>query len=160
MAIQFFDEVDSSAPDSVDWIKAVIKSGGDYETPRMVYQCTFGLKGILVITSHWKSFLFRGSVMHNHLAEALPQYTRITTGLPQLIACGTRDGKCRLGLNSEVDIMYWIQEQDTYYQKYNGGDGDTESPVRGNPLLPSPIPPSQTTARTTASQRGKAPKLS
>lgn len=160
MAIRFFDGEDNSSPDTVDWLKDVILSGGDYETPRMVYQCSIGLKGVIVITSHWKAFLFRGSKLYLQLVDALPEYLKHVDGLPQLIAVGTKDGKCRLGLNTEVDIMYWVKDGESYFQKYNTGDGDTVSLAPVNPLLPSPIPPNRTMGNTTASPKGKATKSS
>jgi len=158
MPIQFIDADDSSVSDDLPWIRDYLKDGGEGDLPLTVMQISVGAKGALILTPYWKGFVFKREKLYGHLVQALGVYVQTTDPLPWLVATATSGGKVRIAIDTDKRIGYWTKEGDSYYQKYStGGGGDTQS-ESVNPLLPSPIPPTQTTGSTTSKQNGSRVK--
>lgn len=157
MVVQYFDSVDHESTEDLPWVKDYIRSGNDGSKARDVLSCYVGDKGILVLTAKWKGFVRKGTTTYQHLIQALNEYPKVKTGTYALVASGLTDGKCRVGIDKDTDMMYWIQEGKAYHQKSNGGDGGDVQERTENPLLVFPVhPPEPTNSRTGAKAKGKA----
>jgi len=153
MAVEYFDSGNSGFTEDLPWIKDYVRNGGDASVARTVLSCYVGAKGILVLTAKWKGFVRKGTQSHNQLLEALIAYAAIQTGTYVLMASGLPDGKCRVGIDRDVDMMYWTREGDAYHQKSNTGVGAVEQAPIANPLLDFPSPSPQTTIPRTGGRR-------
>lgn len=158
MSIEWFEDSQSSNND-LPWLKDYIDEGNDYTTPLVVENCIPGNRGILVLTSEYKAFVFKGSKLANDLLEALSIYTTIKTGVPVLMACGTSNGKVQLGLDHLHLEAVWVKDKNMYIQSIKTEQSLRESRLKAdNPLLPKSHPSVSPTATSTPGANGKKPK--
>lgn len=151
---QWFDFDESpSTGDDLPWMK-------DY-TPNPLYDLEGydvmeiypGDKGILLITSAFKAFIFKREKAYYYLLEALEVWESDPTIPCDLIIAHNQSGKVRLGVDENSPGIGWVRDGKRYVRK--GKQHDTHpTETRSNPLLPPSR--SHTHPQATLSQRGSS----
>jgi len=106
-------------------------------------------KGFLVLTTHFKAFIFKREKMYEFLREALDLWVLDTTLPCCVVVEWNKSGKVRLGLDETDLLSYWVREGNRFQVKSNTGGGKEPVP-KPNPLLPPVGTNDRTGARTTS----------
>ena len=160
MAIRWLENKKSYMEDqSLDWLKDYMKNH-----PNAPEQSVMGLidgeNGILVITHHWKAFLFAKDSRCSQLREAIPVWLTHNEPLPRLIAKPMKGGKFMIGLDDEFVDTYWkeIEPGKYYRQPVNGstqatGEDQISGQSQPNPFLPGTTPTVSTPKKRSNGQK-------
>ena len=150
------------------WLKDYLKETKDTKE-LWVIGLIDGANGLLVITHHWKAFVFARDKRYSQLKEAIPIWLAHNEPLPRLVAKPATGGKVAIGFDDEMVDSYWKEIEPGKY--FNGlADGSTpatgetdltEQPPR-NPFLPGSTPAANTPQKRKPAQRniqGEASKM-
>lgn len=150
--VRWFD--DPSTDDSSDdlpWASEYVREPDVINRQFNVTEVYVTPKGLLMICTRFKAFVFKRQEMHDYILEALEAWVKDNTARSHLVARIVKDGKVHYGLDDENDMAYWVQDGKKYAKKQSTGVGFTSEPT-ANPLLPPPSAYEGVPQGTTATQ--------
>lgn len=160
MAIRWLENKRSYMEDQeLDWLKDYMKTN-KADKPYWVVGLIDGENGILVITYHWKAFIFNRESRCRQLREAIPVWLTHNEPLPRLVAQPQKGGKFMIGLDDEFIDTYWKETEPGKF--YNGlADGSTQATgatAESEQPLPNPFLPGTTPTVVTPKRKSNGQK--
>lgn len=101
-----------------------VREVGDYE------------KGFLILTSHFKSFIFANSRLHNFLSEALIYWVDTSEESYPLFAEVLDSKQITLAIDDEALTSRWTKDGSKYFQRQHPLAVNSSTTEISNPLLP------------------------
>jgi hypothetical protein len=140
---------ESQSDDNLPWVNEYLEFLGEPEDISPVKSIKVTLKGLLILCTDFKGFLFKGSTSYEHLMGAIPVW-RQQKDLPfQLVGIALKNGKLGVAVDDEFTCVALIDKKGNIDFKLPDGQSGQEEPT-GNPFLVGiVIPP------TTESHAGK-----
>jgi len=130
------DEGDMS---SIPWAKDYLRDNGVTNDELAISVIAFGIKGALVQTAFWKGFVWKGSVLHDHLYEACKYYAEHPKEGRELVAKLNAECKVQVGMIEESqNYGKWTKHEGKFqYARHTAAAVTIDVP---NPFLPSSPP--------------------
>jgi hypothetical protein len=126
-----------SSEDTLPWVNEFVNQSGQRDLSVLVRKMVKGQKGIIVITSVFKGFLFKNSAIYGFITEALDKWiTREQTAFP--LYAVLEDGILTLGIDPDDKPCQWIVDGNNYQQKLGKPDMVGTNPAMNPFLFPSP----------------------
>lgn len=135
--VLWFNDPDeySFLSDDLPWMKDYARTTNIENEVLSVIEVYVGTRGILLLTSRCKQFIFKREKMYQFLIEALDVWITDRTVPCFLVTKVTTSGKAILGIDDTKVLAYWMKEGDKFVLKHNTGDGSVVG-TKTNPLLP------------------------
>ena len=159
--IKFFGSESQIDEEDLPWGKDWIKITNSPHEPMEVISCRVGLKGILIETGSYKTFIFKKEKTFVYLEEALKVWS--DKGLPTkpLIVAYVNKRFC-YGINQSKPDVSWYSDDGVFRSK-RVSDAPTLNRRHSNPFLPSDnptelIPPQSEIARKRKERNEKPPE--
>lgn len=126
-----------SSEDNLPWVNEFVNTSGQRDISVLVRKMVKGQKGIIVVTTVFKGFLFKNSAIYGFITEALESWVnRSQTAFP--LYAILEDGILTLGVDPDDKPCQWIVEGNTYQQKLGKLDMVGINPMENPFLFPSP----------------------
>lgn len=145
MALVVLDSDDKKSDDDLPWVNEYVEANGTVGDSFLVRKIVRSSKGFIVVTSHFKGFVFKDSAMFGFLNEALSAWVSGNTVNYPLFGIAAKSGKLNLAVDDELTPSVWIYDKKrTYEQKSPEVEESGLTSTPSNPFLP--IPPLTTTS--------------
>lgn len=135
--VQWFNDTDDSNFSSEDlpWMKDYSRTTNIENEVLSVIEIYVGDRGILLLTSRCKQFIFKREKMYQYLIEALEVWVTDRTVPCFLVTKVNNSGKAILGVDDTKVLAWWSKDGNKYALKHSTGDGLPDG-TKPNPLLP------------------------
>ncbi len=160
MAVNWLDDPNYMESHPLVWLKQYLKDSPSDTKEKEVVGLSVTSNGILVVTHHWKAFIFSREKRCKQLLEAIPLWLKHTEPLPRLIAKPIKGEQFRIGLDDEFVDTYWEEREPG---KYFNVDVDGYTRLTGkagngelsdlNPFLPGTTPTASTIEKPRRGQK-------
>jgi hypothetical protein len=142
--------------DELPWANEALESGeveaGDASP---ILELKKGSKGYLVVTEHYKAFLFGGSEIYGFVIEALETW-KVHKEIPyRVVSVVRKTGKISIGVDEDFSSTVYVDKKGNVSFKPPHGDSPLESnPSPTNPFL-SPLTSSVSEASVSTRGTGR-----
>lgn len=140
-----FREIEIVLPESngeLPWLKDyLIASPSINGTVFVVNTVHLGQKGVLIVTTHFKCFLFKSNPYYNFLKEALEVWVKKGIPVAALVWMVKKDSKTLgvLGIEDSLESS-WEKKSEFLFSRNLGTQDFSFTPKESNPLLASTSP--------------------
>lgn len=154
MAITFF-ESDKPQSNDLPWLSDYVETADNYqETAFIVRKVALTPKGLLLETDYFKAFVFKSSVQHTHLLEALEVWTEdLAPQFVLVLVIGDNPRNFKLGVDDAELNEGWKKTGKVYFQNFPQEKEGSDKSTQSNPLLLKSPPNSAKSVRSTKSAR-------
>lgn len=141
MALKVIVASDTGSND-VPWINEYLETEGEEGDSCTVVSVKKTPKGLLVIGSKFKGFLFSKSAIAGFLTEALDAWVSNSTINYPLFMIAESGGKVNLAIDEELEPSIWVCDKKgiSWEQKLKKTRVSGLNTPKSNPLLPTPPP--------------------
>lgn len=156
--VRWFNDNDENTEvnDDLPWYRDYYKDGTRKGRTVHVIECYTSPKGLLLLTTEYKAFVFKRDKWAAFIQAALLEWVNDST-LPNCLIMGYgSDRKPLFGIDEDIQNTYWVAEENSYKRKSNTGDS-TKPAHSSNPLLP-PQSGYAVQAPASTSTKGKSTK--
>lgn len=154
--MKFIEDV---KPDDKDlpWANEYVESYGQEEDIAKVFKLIPGSKGILVITEHFKGFIFKGSSTYDYLLDAIEAWKKDGRLPFCLFAQVLANGKIRIGVDDKSECIAIVDKRGTTDFKFPKDEDGLRESRSSNPFIPgSPAPTMSASTKATDKSSPKA----
>jgi len=154
MALKVIVASESDSND-VPWVNEYLETTGEPGDSCVVISVKKTAKGLLVIGSKFKGFLFSKSAIAGFLTEALDAWVSNSTINYPLFMIAETGGKVNLAIDEELSPSIWVSDKKgvSWEQKLKKTRVSGLNTPKSNPLLPTPPP------TTSSGRRIKQPDI-
>jgi len=136
MALRQILDSTGSTQEDLPWVNEYVQFIGEVNDSFPVTKVVQTAKGYLVLTDHFKGFLFQNSAIYSFLTEALTVWITNESVNSPLFAIANSQGKISLAIDDELEPSIWIYDKKkTWEQKIKKTQGSGYTTQESNPLL-------------------------
>lgn len=155
MALVYLDEGNQN-PDELPWVNEFWSNTNEESSAFLVEKLSISSKGMLVITSHFKGFLFAQSTIYEQLLEALDLWVENAAVAFPLFVVVKKGGKLSYAIDADLEPVIWLKDKKTYVQKAKGKpEAGIVQPKKNPFLVQSPPTPTKSKASQGTSSHSK-----
>lgn len=129
-----------TSENEVPWIAQYLDENGTEGDSFPVTMVSKSSKGFLILTDHFKGFLFEKSSVYKFLDEALSYWVSNQGINYPLFAIADKGGKLQLAVDDELEPSLWTKSGMKFEQKLKKSLASSSTTPKSNPFLPTPPP--------------------
>lgn len=137
--IVYFGSISDETEEDLPWGKEWMNRTKEPDKPLEVITIYSGNKGLLLLTTEYKQFVFKRQKVAEQLLQALETWSTEQEPVSPLI-CSFINFKPVYGINKSKNPVYWHKDGSRYYSVLADGSEPKKRTGQTNPFLTQTIP--------------------
>lgn len=137
MAFRVIELPELSGDGEIPWLTELLKAEPRYNGKMFqVTTVAFSTKGVMVVTKHFKAFLFKSNPYYDFLWEACTVWVENNLPTHALMALVTESSKAKFTLGVEDSLeSHWVKKSETLFKLKSDLQDFSSTQTVKNPLL-------------------------